>query len=283
MTGARAFAVPVLWIAGLLTGCAAPRPTSPPSGSTERAPPGWALGAGPRPADAAAPLRARRYLGFDAAKRALARDVYGDRRSDVYCGCAFDEALRVDPTGCGYSPRASRSRGDRIEWEHLMPAARFGASLACWRGETEGCKAARVRGRKCCGRSVERGGDAAFRQMEGDLHNLAPSVGELNGDRSDRPFGLVAGEPRKYGRCNFEIDFEAGRAGPTEPPERVWGDVARAWLYMSDEHEIPLSPDERRLLSTWHRADPPDPWETTRNARIAAIQGNHSRWVSPND
>lgn len=35
--------------------------------------------------------------------------------------------------------------------------------------------------------------------MEADLHNLTPAVGELNGDRSNLPYGIVKGEPREYG------------------------------------------------------------------------------------
>ncbi len=41
--------------------------------------------------------------------------------------------------------------------------------------------------------------------MEAVLHNLAPSVGELNGDRSNHPYGIVEDEPREYGACDFEV------------------------------------------------------------------------------
>lgn len=116
--------------------------------------------------------------------------------------------------------------------------------------------------------------------MEGDMHNLVPAVGELNGDRSDRPYGIVAGEPREYGACDFEIEH-AGGDGPTEPAESVRGDVARAWLYMSAEWGMELTDAERELLERWHLDDPADDWEILRDHRIQAVQGNANAYVVP--
>ena len=41
--------------------------------------------------------------------------------------------------------------------------------------------------------------------MESDLHNLFPSIGEVNGDRSNYIFGEIPGESRVYGQCDIEI------------------------------------------------------------------------------
>jgi deoxyribonuclease-1 len=87
--------------------------------------------------------------------------------------------------------------------------------------------------------------DRAFRRIEADLHNLTPAVGELNGDRSNLPYGIVAGEPRLYGACNFEI---GGKARVTEPREEVRGDAARIWLYMADSYKIKLGAAQRTLF-----------------------------------
>lgn len=67
-------------------------------------------------------------------------------------------------------------------------------------------------GRKCCTR---RGVDPAFMEAHNDLHNLLPAGGELNGDRSNHPFGAVDEEPRAYGECDFEV---GGRPKVAEPP-----------------------------------------------------------------
>lgn len=116
--------------------------------------------------------------------------------------------------------------------------------------------------------------------MEGDLHNLLPAVGELNADRSDRPYGEVAGEPREYGACDFEVDRGAGRGGVTEPPAAVRGDVARIWLYAVDVWGLVLTPEEATTFRAWSAEDPVDSWELERDRRIEAAQGNRNHHVA---
>ena len=114
--------------------------------------------------------------------------------------------------------------------------------------------------------------------MESDLHNLAPSVGELNADRSNHPYNIVKNEPREYGTCDFEV---GGKPKVAEPMESIRGDVARAWLYMSETYNIRLSQEERARIEGWHEADAVSDWEKLRDERIEAIQGNKNRWVKP--
>lgn len=244
----------------------------------------WELGGSPPPLEEfrAAPREAHagashhRAIGFEAAKRALEDRVYRDHRIEIYCGCAFDRDRRLEVESCGYRPRRRDGpREHRIEWEHMVPVDRFGRGRPCWRGET--CTGG-VHGRACCTRTLEHGGDAEVRAMEGDLHNLAPAVGALNAERSDREYGEVPGEPREHGRCDFEIDRQH-RHGSIEPPANVRGDVARAWLYMAIEYGVGLTDEERARMEAWHRADPVDAWERERDARIAEIQGNHNPYV----
>lgn len=112
--------------------------------------------------------------------------------------------------------------------------------------------------------------------MEADLHNLTPAVGELNGDRSNLPYGIVKGEQREYGQCDFEI---AGSPKLTEPRDEVRGDAARIWFYMADTYGITLSDVQRAMFEKWSQADPPDRWEKLRNTRIEAAQGNCNEYV----
>jgi deoxyribonuclease-1 len=212
---------------------------------------------------------------FDSAK-VVARDaIYAGRRLDYYCGCAYTPAGRsggvIDATECGYTPRANAARGKRLEWEHVMPAWFFGHNRACWKTGHAQCvkgDGTRYKGRECCAKV-----NATFRKIEADLHNLVPSVGELNGDRSNLPYGLVTGESRVYGACNFEI---GGVRKVTEPPDDIRGDVARIWFYMSQTYNVTLTAAMRAMFEQWSTADPADDWERLRNDRIEAAQGNRN-------
>lgn len=193
----------------------------------------------------------------------LAEEIYADHPRTFYCGCDYrreGRKLRPQPASCGYRLRKSQTRATRIEWEHVVPAWAFGHQRQCWQ---QG-------GRRACRKDPE------FRRMEADLHNLVPAIGELNGDRSNFRFGLLEGEPRRYGQCDFEVDFKARVA---EPAEAIRGDIARIYLYMADRYRLRLSRQQRRLFEAWHRTDPVDDWERQRNQRIRAIQGNGNPYV----
>jgi len=124
---------------------------------------------------------------FRGAKRVAAK-VYSENQVTFYCGCEYIAMVKPGKTSkrltpiwesCGYSPRKQVNRASRVGWEHVMPAHHFGQHLECWR---EG-------GRKACSR------DPVFKEMESDVFNLVPAVGEINGDRSNYKFGLIEGEP----------------------------------------------------------------------------------------
>lgn len=220
---------------------------------------------------------------FSTAKKKARNEVYFDHRTTLYCSCDYTHSTTasggvIDPTACGYEVRANADRGGQLEWEHMMPAFEFGHTRACWKVGHDDCKKpdnTPFKGRDCCKKS---GVDPEFRKMLSDLHNLAPSVGELNADRSNHPYGIVEGEPRNYGACDFEVSAPPKVA---EPMESVRGDVARAWLYMSDTYSIRLSRQERAMFEGWHAADPVDAFEVLRDQRIEAIQGNKNPWVRP--
>ncbi len=212
---------------------------------------------------------------FDRAKQ-LAWGIYRDHAFTFYCNCAYSAEKRPLPQSCGYRPRHPGRRA-RIEWEHIVPAFGFGAQRSCWAGKT--CVDAKGRaygGRRCC-----RSRDAEFRRMEADLHNLVPEIGELNRARSNYAFGEVAGEPRAYGACDFEVD----RAAHTvEPAPNLRGDIARAYLYMRAVYgpeALPLSAAELARFERWHRADPVSAWEELRNARIDALPQRGNALVRP--
>jgi deoxyribonuclease I len=208
---------------------------------------------------------------FGQAKK-LALSIYADHRSTFYCGCEYSAEKRVLAARCGYSPRNHGARSTRVEWEHIVPAFAFGAHRQCWTEKLcRDSKGKQFKGRSCCRRS-----DPEFRRMEADLQNLAPEIGELNADRSHFAFGEVEGEPRAYGRCDFEVDRQAKTV---EPATALRGDIARAYLYMHRAYgpdAFPLSAFDIARFERWHRADPATGWERIRDARIAQIQGIHN-------
>jgi len=205
---------------------------------------------------------------FSTAKRIALRAIYKGHHTTFYCGCGFTSRKRVKPVKCGYKPRRVNARSRRIEWEHVVPASAFGKHRKCWRRKL--CRkrsGKRYKGRRCC-RKI----DPQFKAMEADLVNLVPAVGELNGLRRDYRFGTVPGEPRIFGRCDFEIDR---RRDTAEPPAMRRGEIARTYLYMHYSYPkgLPLTKAQIRRFLRWHRADPPDAWEKDRNKRIARVQG----------
>ncbi len=204
---------------------------------------------------------------FSEAKKLAAR-VYHDNRQTFYCGCSYDNKKRVDANSCGYRPRKNRRRGQRIEWEHVVPAYALGHTRQCWREPIcRNSKGKPYKGRRCCEKI-----DPEFRSMVSDLRNLVPAIGELNGDRSNFNFSLLEGEPRRYGACDFEVDHSTRKV---EPTPSVRGDIARIYFYMQQTYGLPISNKQRRLFQQWDREDPITTWERERNARIDNIVKRH--------
>jgi len=113
--------------------------------------------------------------------------------------------------------------------------------------------------------------------MEADMHNLVPAIGEINGDRSNFRFGMIAGERRVYGKVNMEIDFSQRVA---EPPKNLYGDIARTYFYMRDRYGLKISKGQEKLLIAWNNLDPVTSWERKRNQTIKDIQGDENLYVT---
>jgi deoxyribonuclease-1 len=197
---------------------------------------------------------------YTTAKKRLYNIVQEGHNTTFYCGCTYDpEERTVDLDGCGMSGFLGRAL--RVEVEHLVPASSLGATRPCWE---EG-------GRAHCLKT-----DPVFKTAYSDLHNLFPTVGKVNGDRSNHAMGIIEGEARVYGACDFEVDEENDRA---EPAPGVRGDIARVYFYMEWQYGVALSEGQRRLFLAWHQADPVDQWELERDRRIHGNQGNHNPFV----
>lgn len=214
---------------------------------------------------------------FTAAKKALYDRVYFDHRITFYCGCAYDADRRIDLASCGLEALADKPRAQRIEAEHVFPAAQFGNFRACWRAPKDFPECAKSDGKTLSGRECCQRVDPVFEAAHNDLFNLVPAVGEVNGRRSDFGWGMIPGEKREFGSCDFEVDSSIRRV---EPSETIRGDIARILFYMADTYGFKLSRQDEQLFAAWSRQDPPDAWEIERNRRIEAIQGKGNRFVA---
>ncbi len=201
---------------------------------------------------------------FDSAKNELRRLF--SRGKDFYCSCSYDFTRRphVDPSSCGLVSKSDRAK--RIEWEHVVPASFYGRQFVAWKKGDPSCHGRDKRGRECA-RKVS----PVFRQIEGDLYNLVPAVGELNGVRGDNNYGEIPGEPREYGACDFET-----LANVTEPKSDIRGDIARIYFYMDARYPDfgIVNPQNQTMLEQWALADPMDSKEEERVRKIEAVQGN---------
>ncbi len=181
---------------------------------------------------------------YDTARKIFWRSLYSGSVKSLYCGESFSSQQR---------------RGYNVE--HVFPMSWATKGLQC--GKRKQCRK----------RSSE------FNHIEADLHNLYPARVDVNHERSSYRFGMVNGEKRNFGRCDFEVDY---RARAAEPTEQVRGEVARAMFYMAHQYKaqgLKLFDKQAKLLLKWHQADPPSKEERRRNDVIEGIQGNRNPFI----
>ena len=83
------------------------------------------------------------------------------------------------------------------------------------------------KGRKCAEKvNIE------YRHMQSDMFNLYPAIGAVNALRSNYNFTMLPGVKSDFGSCAMKIDNRKA-----EPPEAARGQIARAYLYMSDAYK----------------------------------------------
>ncbi len=168
-------------------------------------------------------------------------EVYPEGGETLYCGKSF-------------GPKRSRS----INVEHVYPMS--------WV----------MKAQRCGSRDDCRRHDRRFNQIEADMHNFYPSRKDINKVRSSFPFGMIKGEQRAYGRCDFEFDPRTRRV---EPRPSVRGNIARSMFYMRDTYGLKIYRRQGEMLKRWNREDPPDREERRRNDRIEKVQGNRNRFI----
>ncbi|MFZ5627955.1 MAG: endonuclease [Spirochaetota bacterium] len=205
--------------------------------------------------------------------RRLVFEIARDNPRTLYCNCAFKDK-QVDAASCGYVPARDSVRARRVEIEHVVPAENFGRSFVEWREGHDEC--VRPGGRPYRGRRCAQKINATYRLMESDLYNLYPEIGELNADRSNYRYGMIEGEERRYGSCDFEVEDRVA-----EPRPEIRGDIARIYFYMDwayPGHGI-VGKKSRQLFEAWDKEDPVDAAECARARRVEQVQGNANPFV----
>lgn len=214
-----------------------------------------------------------RIRSFNQSKKVMSRIYIGHERT-LYCGCKYSGKV-IDIQSCDYQIRSNSNRARRLEWEHVVPAALFGRTFKEWKDGQKRCvskKGGQFKGRRCA-RKTSR----SFQLMEADLYNLYPTIGEVNGLRSNFAMAILPGEPRDYGSCDVEIKDKK-----IEPRPKIRGDIARTYLYMNWAYPDRLNISRRtnRLFTTWDKIDPVDEWERERAEMIRKIQGNSNPFIA---
>lgn len=208
---------------------------------------------------------------FRTAKK-IAAGLHAERGLTLYCRCRWTDKA-IDLASCGLTPARDARRAKRLEWEHVVPAEAFGQSFVEWREGGPRCRkrGRAFRGRKCAEKNPE------FSRMEGDLYNLFPEDGEVNGLRSNFSMAEIGALGRfagiSFGGCRARI-FES----KFEPMDFAKGTVARAYLYMDGEYPGRgiVSEKNRKLFAAWDAAHPVEPWECDLYRRIRKVQPNEN-------
>ena len=218
------------------------------------------------------------------AKDTMDDEVYMDHRITLYCGCEYISKNNNSGGGsmtaesCQITNKPGPSQSSvRIEWEHIVPASLMPArNFSCWtnKNQHEECDGS---GRNCCEKI-----SFTAQSMIFDLHNVAPSYGEINQYRKNGRYGIVENPDDQWEGCDIKDTGETqnGASHLFEPADCNKGDVARVWLYMHERHGVIISDEELAMFNEWSANDPVSPWEKTRHDRIAAIQGNVNPFVA---
>ena len=86
--------------------------------------------------------------------------------------------------------------------------------------------------------------------MEADINNLAPAIGEINGDRSNYRFGMLPNAVLEHGACPVKVDF---KARTVEPPNFAKKRIADAYFYMHSTYGLKLCKKQQQLFTTWQK------------------------------
>jgi len=193
-------------------------------------------------------------------------DVFGNNGSTLYCNCSWANR-KTDLKSCGlqsFFPKSQRKRASRTEAEHIIPASWMLKRNNKPRQCVSDAKKQNISPRKYCLKH-----DVHFKQAHNDMVNLYPAVGQVNADRSNKPFvDQVKNATKTYGQCNISI----GSRGIV-PPANIKGDIARIAFYMAKHYGVTYSTRQKKLFDKWAQEDPVSLEEKKHHKKIYNAQG----------
>ena len=183
----------------------------------------------------------KRITDYKSARPLMWGTLYAAGGETLYCGRRF-----------------GKHKGREINIEHVFPMSWAAWHFKCGK-------------RKECRRSSDE-----FNLVEADMHNLWPSLADVNEARRSHPFAIIKGERHLYPACDFELDR---RRKVVEPRPQVRGEIARSMFYMANEYGLKIRSRLGKTLVRWHRDDPVSDEEKRRNDVIEKIQGNRNPYI----
>lgn len=180
----------------------------------------------------------------------------------------------MDLSSCGLEnafPKKHMKRASRTEAEHIIPASWMLKKDKVERSCVAESKSHKDSPRKYCQKH-----DSEFRDAHNDLVNLRPAVGQINANRSNKPFAeqMSGAKPNTYNGNGKQFKVTSRVA---VPDASIRGDIARVAFYMRDTYGVSYSKRQDKLFNTWHQQDPVDDDEVSLNKKILKVQGvaNH--------
>jgi deoxyribonuclease-1 len=205
---------------------------------------------------------------FSKAKSNLYKKVEGNSGLTFYTNCSWSKK-KVDLTSCNLQdsfPKNHLKRASRTEAEHIIPASWMYKKNDKYRECYLKAKALGENARKYC-----QANDVDYRNAHNDLMNLVPVVGQLNGERSNKPFAeKLSGTKERTYRGNGRVFKITNRV--VIPDKSIRGDIARIGLYMSKTYGVTYSKRQLMLFKKWDKEDPVSSIEINRIQRILTIQ-----------
>lgn len=165
------------------------------------------------------------------------------------------------------------NRASRTEAEHIIPA-----SWMLKKNKTERSCVAESKASKDSSRKYCQAHDSDFRNAHNDLVNLRPTVGQINANRSNKPFSdsLTGSNPMTY-RGNGKIFKVSSRVAI--PDISIRGDIARVAFYMSETYGVTYSKRQSELFNEWDKQDAVSKDEVLLNEKIIKVQGVGNHYV----
>ena len=213
---------------------------------------------------------ANKLIAFRPAKSILKEKVYGHKGETFYCSCKYQKKS-IKLKTCHIKTKKYLKRKARLEWEHVVPAHAFGQSFVEWRQHKTYCP--KMKSARKCARKKNK----LFKEMEGNLHNLVPSVGSINAVRSNYSFNVIVGE--KFELCDGGLKL---RGRKVSPPANRRGDVARIYFYMDNKYPKRgiISSKNKKMFKKWNSEDPVDMHECRLEKLKSKYQGDHNLYIS---